>query len=169
MGKIWRGPRFDKIVRTSCPQYSSQVRTSYDKVVSMKVIPQRVRKEMQTDLEYKFCMLRSYKGHVCGGRITIEHALMFAGTQVDFKNALISVCARGQEVDHYQDAHTMDKNLNRWVALNRMTDVEIDSISKAFDWRRERDRLNAIYGSYVRLQAMPDTEINYGAPATIEY
>src|SRR3990167_8745519 len=98
----------------------------------MKTIPQKVRKAMAEDPEYKGCMLRAYPGHICGGRITIEHPFIYAGHQVDFKNALIAVCARGQEVDHYQDAGTMDKTLNRWVGLNRMTDGEILTISKAF-------------------------------------
>ena len=114
----------------------------------MKRIPVKIRKLINDDLEYHNCMLRAYHPHVCGGRITIEHALIYAGRQADFKNALISVCARGQEVDEYQDAHTMDKKLNVWVALNRMTDEEIESISKTINYRRLLDQLNAIYGEY---------------------
>lgn len=121
----------------------------------------RVRKEMHNDPEYRYCMLRAYKGHFCGGRITIEHSLIYAGRQVDFKNALISVCASGQEVDQYQDAHTMDKNLNRWVALNRMTAEEIAGLSKVFDWERERKWLNTIYGEYRRPEYEETLKINY--------
>ena len=127
----------------------------------MKTIPQKVRKAMAEDPEYKGCMLRAHPGHTCGGRITIEHPFIFAGSQVDFKNALIAVCAKGQEVDHYQDAHTMDKKLNRWVALNRMTDEEIRSLSKVIKWRRERELLNQQYGEYVRPEPKEELEINY--------
>ncbi len=105
-------------------------------------------KLIKADPEYKFCMLRAHKDHVCGGRITLEHALINAGRQVDEKFAIISVCAKGQEVDEYQDAHTMDKNLNRWVALNRATPQELYSLSKAMDYWREIVRLNRIYGHY---------------------
>src|SRR3990167_6054640 len=126
----------------------------------MRVIPRKVRKEMAEDPEYKECMLKAHTGHSCGGRITIEHALLFAGRQVDFKNALIAICAKGHEVDHYQDAGTMDKNMNRWTALNRMTEEEIASISKTTDWFWEREKLNKIYGKYQRQEELP--AINYG-------
>lgn len=124
-----------------------------------------VRREIAADPEYTGCMLRAYPGHTCGGRITIEHPFIYAGRQVDFKNALISVCAKGQEVDLYQDAHTMDKNLNRWAALNRMSEEEIESISKSFNWAREKERLNEIYGEYESyhsaLIGRRDTGIHY--------
>lgn len=123
----------------------------------------KVRKEMAEDPEYKGCMLRAHPTHSCGGRITIEHPFIYAGRQVDFKNALISVCAKGQEVDHYQDAHTMDKNLNRWVALNRMTEEEIESVAKVTDWSQEKERLNEIYGDYIPYRlANEEISINYG-------
>ena len=131
----------------------------------MRAISQKIRKEIAEDPAYRMCMLKAYPGHECGGRITIEHALLFAGRQVGFKNALIAICARGHEVDHYQDAGTMDKNMNRWVALNRMTEEEIESISKAVNWGREKERLNRIYGIYI--PTIPQVnirnlEINYG-------
>lgn len=102
----------------------------------------------------------------------MEHPFIYAGSQVDFKNAIISVCAKGQEVDHYQDAHTMDKNMNRWVALNRMTEEEIESISKSFNWKREKERLNEIYGEYVSYHQVAlelgVSEIHYGSMASSE-
>ncbi len=104
---------------------------------------------MDTDPGYTVCMLRAYPMHICGGRLTREHALINAGRQVDEKFAIISCCARGQEVDEYQDAGTMDKHLNQWVALNRATAVELFKLSKAVDYLRERERLNKIYGEYV--------------------
>lgn len=111
---------------------------------------------------YKVCMLRAYPGHVCGGRITLEHAMIHAGRQVNEEWAIIACCARGQEVDFYQDAHTMDKNLNKWVALNRATDDELRAMSKAIDLIRERDRLNGIYGKYVAYEYSPRySVINY--------
>lgn len=78
----------------------------------------------------------------------MEHALIHAGRQVDEKFAIISVCAAGQEVDQYQDAHTMDKNLNIWVALNRATDEELRSISKVIDYKYKKELLNKIYGTF---------------------
>ncbi len=106
-------------------------------------------------------MLRAYPGHVCGGRRnTREHAFIFAGKQIDEPWAIISCCAKGQEVDGYQDAHTMDKNLNRWVALNRATDEELIKYSKVVNLIRMRDNLNATYGSYVPVRT--GSPISYG-------
>lgn len=114
----------------------------------MRVISPRVRKQIDADPEYGACMLRAHPAHVCGGRITMEHALIHAGRQVDEKFAIIACCARGQEVDQFQDAHTMNKDMNRWVALNRATTEELASISKAINYFRELARLNLIFGPY---------------------
>lgn len=117
--------------------------------IDMRQISRKVRKQIDEDPGYKVCMLKAYSPHICGGRLTREHALIHAGKQVDAKFAIISCCAKGQEVDQYQDAHTMDKNLNRWVALNRATDEEIEILSKVINYRRLRDQLNAMYGKYI--------------------
>lgn len=130
----------------------------------MRKISTKVRKQIDADPEYRFCMLRAYKDHICGGRITMEHALIHAGSQIDAKFAIISACARGQEVDHYQDAHTMDKDMNHWVALNRASDEELKAISKAVDYFYIRERLNEIYGKYRPLifhESKELFEINY--------
>lgn len=113
----------------------------------MNNIPAKLKKELLADPEYTRCSLLGY--HTCGGRITLEHALIFAGRQVQERFAIIPVCAAGQEVDQFQDAGTMDKNRNRWVALNRATEFELRSISKAINYVRELARLNTIYGPYI--------------------
>lgn len=115
----------------------------------MRRISNRVRREIATDPEYNDCMLKAFGPHICGGRLTREHAIIHAGKQIDAKWAIISCCAKGQEVDEYQDAHTMDKDLNKWVALNRATDEELEGISRATNYFRLRDLLNERYGEYV--------------------
>lgn len=131
----------------------------------MNHIPTRLRKDLLARSEYRGCMLRAHKDHVCGGRITLEHALIYAGKQIQARFAIVAVCARGHEVDEYQDAGTMDKRLNIWVALNRATDHELALISKAFDWKHERDRLNRIYGPYspATNESQNSSGIDYGA------
>lgn len=76
----------------------------------------------------------------------MEHAIIFANRQVQELWAIIPLCAKGHAVDEYQDAGTLDKSRNIWVALNRATDEELQAVSKAIPWIRERDRLNTIYG-----------------------
>lgn len=128
----------------------------------MTPIPTRVRKEIASDPSYRVCKLAGLHGHVCGGRITMEHAMIYAGHQIQEKWAIVSICAAGQEVDRYQDAHTMNKELNRWVALNQATDDHLRTFTKAnYIW--ERDRLNAKYGVWVMPLPSPfnETEIHY--------
>lgn len=113
----------------------------------MNNIPQRLRKEIDRDPQYKICSL---KGHgTCSGRITMEHTLIYAGRQIQEKWSIIPLCALHHEVDFFQDAHTMEKEKNVWVALNRATDDELIKYSKAVNYLRERRRLNEKYGLYV--------------------
>lgn len=113
----------------------------------MNNVPAKLRDALAKDPEYKRCALRGY--HRCDGRITWEHAIIFAGKQLQARWAIIPLCARGHGVDEYQDAGTIDKQKNHWVALNRATDEELRAISKATNYIHERKRLNEIYGEYV--------------------
>ncbi len=113
----------------------------------MTKMPLKLRKEIAADPTYRVCKLAGFPGHVCGGRITMEHAIIYAGRQVQEKWAIVSICAAGQEVDQYQDAHTMNKELNVWVALNQATQEELVKYPRAeVNWLFTRDRLNKEYG-----------------------
>lgn len=128
----------------------------------MTKIPIPVRRELDADPNSKFCSLYGQHGHVCGGhRLTGEHALIYAGKQIQEKWAIIIVCPAAQEVDEYQDAHTMNKELNQWVALNRATEADFARFPRAFpSYYEQRERLNRKYGPYI--QKYPGgTEINY--------
>lgn len=106
-----------------------------------------LRTEIENDPEYRVCMLKNY--HTCEGRITREHALYYANKKIQQKFAIIALCAAGHGVDLFQDSSTeLPKDMRAWVALSRATDEEIQSISKAVNYFRERDRLNQKYGEY---------------------
>jgi hypothetical protein len=118
---------------------------------SMVPIPLKLRKELVSDIEYQGCMLRSVEGHVCGGRPnTWEHAIMFKGSRLQKRWAIISICAMAHEVDQFQDAGTMSKERNVWVAVNRATDSELREISKVTDYIRMRRMLNDKYGIWMK-------------------
>lgn len=128
----------------------------------MTKIPLKVRKEIEADLNYRSCALHGIYGHVCGGRITMEHALIYAGKQIQEKWAIVPICARGQEVDHYQDAHTMNKEMNQWVALNQGTEDDFKRFPRAFpSYYEQRQRLNRKYGTYHSKIPVHSSEINY--------
>lgn len=128
----------------------------------MTKIPTKVRKSIDADPRYRECALKGIPGHVCGGRITMEHALIYAGKQIQEKWAIVPVCAAGQEVDAFQDAHTMNKEMNVWVALNQATTEQLEAYPRAFPpYTSVRERLNKKYGVYVPRQVFPGSEINY--------
>lgn len=115
-----------------------------------------LREEIGTDAEYSRCALMLFDG--CGGRITREHSLIYAGKKIQEKWAIIPLCSRHHAVDEYQDAGTMVKERNVWVALNRATDDELLRMSKVVNYLRERDRLNQKFGVYLD-PPIPETAI----------
>lgn len=113
----------------------------------------RLRKEVEEDSEYTRCSLQGLLLPLigpCGGRVTREHAIIFAGKKVQEKWAIIPCCAAHHGVDLYQDAPTeARKEIRVWVALNRATDDEIHSVSKVENYSRRKSVLNDKYGTYL--------------------
>lgn len=110
---------------------------------SMRKIPEKLKKEILSDPDYKTC---TRKDHDCDGRITWEHAIIYAGKQLNEKWAIIPLCAYHHSVDFHQDGDGLNKEINVWIALNRATDFELSMISKVIPYLKERARLNAIHG-----------------------
>lgn len=127
-------------------------------------IPKNLQIEISSDPSYSVCARKGLHSHECGGRLTKEHAMTYAGRRLNEKFAIISLCAKAHSVDEYQDGGDLDKEINLWIALNRATDDELLAISKAIPYIRERARLNAIYGVYVppALPLANKNQINYG-------
>lgn len=117
--------------------------------VYMHNIPLSLRKELATDPYYSTCARKGLHGHECGGRVTWEHALIYAGVQVQKRFAIIPLCAKAHAVDGFQDGGDFSKDINVWIALNRATEEELLEISRAVDHFRLRNALNIKYGPYV--------------------
>lgn len=100
---------------------------------------------MLADPYYKTCARKTDGG--CDGRITFEHAIIYAGRQLQEKWAIVPICARHHEVDGYQDNGDLDKARNVHIALNRATAGQLGAISKAINYIALRERLNTIYGN----------------------
>ena len=112
----------------------------------MRAIPPKLKQELAGDPEYKLCLRELVlRDHLCGGRITWEHAIIYAGRQVNARWAIVPICAYAHSVDGYQDRGILDKEINVWLALNRATDDELDSYERA-NFREKRDALNAKRG-----------------------
>ena len=110
----------------------------------MRKIPEELREGMANDPFYKLCSRRADGG--CSGRITWEHSIIFASKQLNEKWAIIPLCEYHHSVNSFQDGGDLNKEKNVWIALNRATDIELRSISKAINYLQLRERLNAKYG-----------------------
>lgn len=115
---------------------------------SKTIIPLKLREELAADPVYSTCMLFGQDGHVCEGSITWEHAIRYAGKSYQKKWAIVPICEKGHAVNKFQDAGTMSKEINQWVALNRATDAELREISKAENYFQTKKYLNSLYGEY---------------------
>lgn len=91
----------------------------------------------------KKCM-RSDEGN-CQGRLTKEHAIIYAGKQVQELWAILDICEFHHGVNNFQDRGDLNKEKHVWLALCRATDDELRAISKATNYLELRERLNAKY------------------------
>jgi len=107
------------------------------------------REWMELNPFYQTCALYGQHDHICGGKITWEHTLTFGGKKIQEPWAIIPLCEKGHAVNSYQDAGTMNKEMNVWVALNRANEEQLGAISKAESYHQKKIYLNSIYGEYV--------------------
>ena len=109
----------------------------------MRPISQKVKETLEQ--EPNVCA-RSQDGN-CDGRITWEHALIYAGKQIDEVWAIIKLCEYHHAVGKYQDGGNLLKEKNEWIALCRATDQELDKYPKA-NYKCRKQRLDKIYGNH---------------------
>lgn len=83
------------------------------------------------------------EGLNCNGRVEWEHAITIAGRQLQTTWAILPVCT------FHHRGGGMDKRYHEWVALNRATDEELNTYSKA-NLIQKRNYLNTVYGAYTR-------------------
>lgn len=83
--------------------------------------------------------------HVCEGRITREHALIYAGSRIDEPWAIVLLCAKSHSVDEWQDCGILDKRKNEWIAINRMSATDMRRLSKV-NWSQKKAYLNSLFG-----------------------
>lgn len=81
----------------------------------MNSIPLAIRNALSEDPFYKVC---ARKDDDCRGRITWEHALTYAGRQLQEPWAIVPLC-----VWHHLAAG-LNKEINRWIALRRATEAQ---------------------------------------------
>jgi len=74
----------------------------------------------------------------CGGRMTKEHALIYAGKQIQEEWAIIDLCW------NHHLGKNLDKRKNEWLALQKATDEDLAKYPKK-DWQQMKSYLQTIY------------------------
>jgi hypothetical protein len=87
----------------------------------MNNMPPALRRKLSEDPYYKTCARANAD---CEGRITWEHALTYAGRQVQEHFAIIPLCAFHHSVDQFQDGRGLNKRINVEIAMGRATEVD---------------------------------------------
>jgi hypothetical protein len=87
----------------------------------MNRMPPALRRELSKDPYYRACARESAE---CRGRITWEHALTYAGRQIQERFAIIPLCEFHHSVNEFQDGGGMNKRINVEIALDRATQAD---------------------------------------------
>lgn len=95
-----------------------------------------MRKAMDADPYYHQCARRSGQ---CEGRITWEHALIYAGKQVNEPWAIVPLC------EHHHLYGGMVKEINEWLALSRATPEDLAKYPRA-NWKVKIEYLVKKFG-----------------------
>ena len=111
----------------------------------MRKISKKIKDTINTDPFYETCA-RLSEGD-CKGRITMEHALIYAGRQIDEVFAIIPICAFHHEVDQYAGGGGMNKKKHEWIAISRMTQDDRIKYSR-MDWEKALQLLENNFGKY---------------------
>lgn len=91
--------------------------------------------------------MRSDEGN-CQGRLTKEHALYYAGKQLQDEFSILDICEFHHGVGSFQDRGNLNKQKHTWIALNRAPEARLKELDKGEDKIALRERLNAVYGVY---------------------
>lgn len=104
----------------------------------MRLIPQKLRKQIDEDIYFKICA-RKGDGS-CDGRITMEHAWIYSGRQINELWAIIPLCW------HHHLGAGLHKEKNQWISINRATLQDLLKYPKKA-WLQLKNYLNKKYGN----------------------
>lgn len=97
----------------------------------MTPIPPKLRKELEADPFMKVCIHKDRPGHVCDGRLTWEHAFIYARKRINEKWAIVP-CCWGFNVG----VTGKDKRYNKYIALCRASKEDLAKYPKV-NWDQE--------------------------------
>jgi hypothetical protein len=90
----------------------------------MNNTPQWIKDEWDKVPREKLRCVRAAEGD-CKGRLTKEHALEYAGRQIQELWAILDMCAFHHAVDRFQDGGKMMKKVHGVIAAHQATEKEL--------------------------------------------
>ena len=99
----------------------------------MRKISPHIKRAIDSDPYFKVCA--RFDGD-CDGRITIEHAFIYAGRQVDELWAMLPLCTYHHAVNEHQDGGDLNKEINEYLCLCRATMGDLMFYPKTNWWQR---------------------------------
>lgn len=109
----------------------------------MRKVSESVKLKLQEEPD--IC-LRADEGN-CAGRITWEHAIVYAGKQIDEQFAILKICEFHHAVNKYQGGGDLNKEKHEWLAYNRASEEDKLKYPR-INWEQKLSYLNAKYGSH---------------------
>lgn len=91
-----------------------------------------------------FVCARADEGN-CDGRITWEHAIIYAGKQLNETWAILGICEYHHKVGKHQNDGHLDKAKHEWLALRQAPPGRLKELSKAVDYEQKLKYLETIY------------------------
>lgn len=113
---------------------------------SMRSMNKNVLEEVNTRVPFVCERNLLLRDHQCEGRITREHALLYGGKKIDEYWAIVLLCEKSHNIGQWMDCGIMDKRINEWIAINRMTKEDEGRFPKV-NWKQKRKHLNSIFGN----------------------
>ena len=115
----------------------------------MNKVPQKLRNKWREE-DWRGVVrecARAEEGN-CAGRLTKEHAIIYAGKQLQEEWSILDICEFHHGVNNFQDRGNLNKEKHIWIALNRAPEERLRELSRGEDKVALRDRLNIKYGIY---------------------
>ncbi len=102
----------------------------------MHKTPKKVFEQIKSERYY--CERRVVLGdHICDGRLTMEHALIYRGKQIPDKWAVVVLC----EWSHLGPG--LNKRINEWLALRHSVTEDLEKYPKK-DWTLMKKYLDKV-------------------------
>ncbi len=88
-----------------------------------------MRNQIAEDIEMSRCIYEQIgRGNECNGKVEWEHAIMYAGRQLNEPWAIVGVCT------YHHRGNGLNKNFNRFMAIRRADIEQVQAKYPKVDW-----------------------------------